>query len=530
MQYESTTGLYLRISADREGRELGVVRQEEDGRALAQRLKSRIYRVYKDNDIGASTRSKKPRPDYKQLIADAKAGRIDTIIAYTSGRLTRRPREHEDLIELAEKYGIKFYYVASPSFDLNTSAGRRVARILAANDAGEAEDIAERVARAKKANAKAGKYLGGYRAYGYEGPIKNSKGEITNRGRINVALVDAEVKVYLECVDRVIAGERPSTVARDLNERGIQSPAGKQWTVGNMKRILLKKRYVIFDDADPEKRGTLEHDGNEYQAVWAGLITRTQYELMMSRLNDIAQKWDHGMIHGRAYLLSGILFCGQCDGPMTGSRRDASHGNARRYRCRSHDSHYNRIGCGKVFRGADPLELYITEAVLARFDTPEVARALAGGSDDSDITELATKLAALQQRRKQLVSEYGLGVHELKDYKTMLGVCDSAIQAVQREIAEQHSSSTAQSLPPLAELRSAWDSASIDWQQSVMKLVVEKVIAKPGRSGKVRYKDRWRFDPSLIEIVWQDVSMSDVAASLSIAVKVVRGSGLVEAA
>lgn len=36
------TGMYLRIGEDREGRELGVQRQEEDTRSLAERLGVRV--------------------------------------------------------------------------------------------------------------------------------------------------------------------------------------------------------------------------------------------------------------------------------------------------------------------------------------------------------------------------------------------------------------------------------------------------------------------------------------------------------
>jgi DNA invertase Pin-like site-specific DNA recombinase len=101
-------GIYLRISDDREGRELGVGRQEQDCLQLAARLRCPVHDVYKDNDISASTRSRKARPEYQRLLADARAGHVATVIAYTSGRLTRRPREHEDLIELAERHGVRF--------------------------------------------------------------------------------------------------------------------------------------------------------------------------------------------------------------------------------------------------------------------------------------------------------------------------------------------------------------------------------------------------------------------------------------
>lgn len=54
---------YTRISRDEEGLGLGVARQEQDCRALAERQGWQVVEpIYCDNDISASTRSRKPRP------------------------------------------------------------------------------------------------------------------------------------------------------------------------------------------------------------------------------------------------------------------------------------------------------------------------------------------------------------------------------------------------------------------------------------------------------------------------------------
>lgn len=145
--------MYTRISADPEGQELGVSRQREDVQAQMQADGVEVAGEYQDNDRGASTRSAKHRPEYARLLEHARRLRTDhpdrdvRIYAYTSSRLTRKPRENEDLIELAERYGVEYHYLRSPRFDLNTADGRNIARILAANDAAESERIAERVSR-----------------------------------------------------------------------------------------------------------------------------------------------------------------------------------------------------------------------------------------------------------------------------------------------------------------------------------------------------------------------------------------------
>lgn len=160
--------IYKRISDDREGLALGVQRQDTDVRRLAEQLNAVIVGVYEDNDIGASTRSKKKRPDYARLLKDAQNDPGSYIAAYTSARLTRRPLELEGQIQLAERFQIRFVYVASPSFDLNTADGRQIARMLAAQDAGESERMSERIIRAKLESAIKGERSGGSRPFGWE--------------------------------------------------------------------------------------------------------------------------------------------------------------------------------------------------------------------------------------------------------------------------------------------------------------------------------------------------------------------------
>ena len=55
--------IYLRISNDRTGEELGVTRQREDCLAVCKH-KGWTPVEYCDNDISASSFSKKPRPEY----------------------------------------------------------------------------------------------------------------------------------------------------------------------------------------------------------------------------------------------------------------------------------------------------------------------------------------------------------------------------------------------------------------------------------------------------------------------------------
>jgi hypothetical protein len=59
--------------------------------------------VYRENDVSASTSSKKRRPIYEQLLQDVAAGGIDVLLAYSTSRLTRRPMEYERRIDLTAR-------------------------------------------------------------------------------------------------------------------------------------------------------------------------------------------------------------------------------------------------------------------------------------------------------------------------------------------------------------------------------------------------------------------------------------------
>ena len=60
--------IYCRISRDAEQEGLGVARQEEDCRALAGKSGFTVAEVYTDNDISASTKSRKARPAYDRML------------------------------------------------------------------------------------------------------------------------------------------------------------------------------------------------------------------------------------------------------------------------------------------------------------------------------------------------------------------------------------------------------------------------------------------------------------------------------
>src|SRR5438132_12381795 len=94
----AAAAIYARISSDPDGTALGVARQMEDSRRLARELDWPISGEYVDNDVSAY--NGKRRPQYERLLDDLKSGHVDAVIAYHPDRLTRRPIELEQFLEL----------------------------------------------------------------------------------------------------------------------------------------------------------------------------------------------------------------------------------------------------------------------------------------------------------------------------------------------------------------------------------------------------------------------------------------------
>lgn len=133
--------IYQRISNNPEGRALGIERQLEDCQARADRKGWTVAQVFTDNDLSASTRSRKPRREYAEMLAAAERGEFEVILAYSNSRLTRRPAELEQLVSLFERAGVRICTVASGGTDLSRADGRAIARTLAAWDCAEAEPL-----------------------------------------------------------------------------------------------------------------------------------------------------------------------------------------------------------------------------------------------------------------------------------------------------------------------------------------------------------------------------------------------------
>lgn len=490
---------YRRISQDREGRELGVRRQDEDLDEEARRRGLTVVADYVDNDIGASRASRKPRPDYRRMLADARAGAFDVILAYTTGRLTRRPREFEDLIDLAVECGTEFAYVRSPEFDLRTAQGRRIARTMAAQDAGEAEELGERVARAARQRAERGGHHGGRRCFGY-GPIVGWSAEHADTehpeakpcpdGLAGCAghrpvrdfyrLVPAEAEEIIGLVEGLLAGVPLHAMVRDLNARGVRTVGGKSWHPLTARELLMRPRLAGL----AEHRGQIVGKGR-----WSAIISEDQHHAVVALLSDPARRTSTG--NRASYLLSGLARCAVCGGSisscgMTRSKgRDGAKSTTKRYlyRCRQR-------GCVAVARAA--ADQWVTDHALARLARPDAADLLVD-ADRPDLDGLRLEANAIRVQLDEAAAAFARRGIDARQLEIITGELNGRLADIRR--LQQHTSRA----PVLAELVDAgggaggeqqreaavaavWARMSLERRRAVVQCLMS-VTVRPGGSG-----------------------------------------------
>src|SRR6266545_3238333 len=356
--------IYARISRVMDKTDLlGVTRQIQDCRQLATRRGDRIGRVYQDNDFSAI--ASKRRPDYEAMMAAIRAGGHDGVITWDLDRLHRQPKELEDFIDLADRYGLELANVGG-EVDLSTPQGRLTARIKGAVAKHEAEQMGRRVKRKQRELAEAGKNSGGgRRPYGFlhDRTTLHTWPFCTLGSR---EVIQGEAAVIRELARRVLAGDPLGVLERDLNQRGIHTSTGSTW----------QKRTIVQVLTQPRTAGLRQYQGQVIgPAAWAPILDRATWEAVCAVLRNPDRR-PKGITNTRRWLLSGIVYCTECGSPL---RCKQPNGRAqRRYGCR-------KRGCGKVAINQPRLDELIEELVIGRAEQGKVRPLVDGTAAEEEL-------------------------------------------------------------------------------------------------------------------------------------------------
>lgn len=466
--------IYTRISYDRTGEGLGVARQEQECRALAEHLGLNVVRVYADNDISAT--NGKVRPEFEAMLN----AHPTAIIAWHQDRLLRLTRDLERVIAL----NVPVYTVTAGTLDLTTPAGRAVARTVAAWSQYEGEQKATRQVAANMQRAASGKHAGRV-GYGYR------------REGASIVLHDAEAATIRAAVQRVLDGESLRAICKGLDASATPTPGrGAGWNTTTLKQLLLRPSLAGLTVHRGEVVGQAPEDVPR-------VIDEDTHERLKALLTDPARR-TAPVGREPKYLLGGIARCGRPTGELddvgepvlcggvvvrtVGRMTSTKTGGTKRqppsYVCNE---------CYRVRRKQADVDKVVQDIILGRLQMPDAAQLFAQG-DPEALQEAKDALDAIDARLANAADMFA----------------DGAIDAAQlTRITERLRTDRAQAatavdaaLPPAvpadligADARQVWGDLSMDVKRAVIDRLVQ-VIILPSGSGKT-------FAPETVRVVWR---------------------------
>lgn len=333
--------IYARFSSHAQ-KEESIEQQVEECRAFARQQGIDITEVYADKAISGKTDN---RSDFQRMLRDAQKHKFEAVIAYKSNRISRNMLNALQYEARLEKLGITTLYAKEEFGD--TAAGRFALRTMMNVNQFYSENLAEDIKRGMMDNALQCK-VNGSLPYGYR------RGE---DGHFEV--IPAEAEIVRNIYDQFIHGIPFSEMSAELNGRGLRTRRGLLWNKSSYYPILKNEAYI----------GVYRYSTVRIENGVPPIISRSVYETAQMLLK---QRKTHRK--GESYLLSGKLYCGRCNAPMTGVSATGEMGKVYYYYCCRNHRHGQ---CGMPVVGKDDIENKVADIVRERILVPEFIEQLA---------------------------------------------------------------------------------------------------------------------------------------------------------
>jgi site-specific DNA recombinase len=315
--------IYARYSSENQN-ERSIDDQVTLCRELASRLGHDVVEIYADYAISGS--SLKNRPQANRLMAEARLGRFEIVLAEALDRLSR---DQEDVAGIHKR--LRFAGIALVTASEGAVDELHIG-LKGTMNALFVRDLAAKIRRSQKGRAAEGLVAGG-QSYGYEIVRElDARGDLVRgKRRIDETKADIVRRIFAAYV----GGESPRAIAAALNRDGIPGPAGGAWNAstinGNRGRrngilhneayigVLTYNRTTFIKDPDTGRRLARLNPPEQWITAPAPQLRIISDELWRRAQ---ARKAAYGAypIHQRRrprHLFSGLVRCGVCGGAFT---------------------------------------------------------------------------------------------------------------------------------------------------------------------------------------------------------------------
>jgi DNA invertase Pin-like site-specific DNA recombinase len=454
---------YIRVSdtRKREGDSLSPDLQRQQIETWAKLHGHEIVAWHEDLDQSGG---KMDRPGFVEMMARVERGKTGGVVVAKLNRFARSLPGALEAIKFLDEHSAVFVSVAE-GVDPSTSAGKMMRNLLLVLAEFELDRIRDDW-RAAVSNAIIERGIQPTVA-----PFGYRKDE---RRRF---VVDPDEGPFVrEIFRRRLAGHTWASIARWLNDEGVEPRRSKQWTGPTVKQLARREVYTGV-----AAKGTIRQEG-----AHEALVSKADFIMV----REVFAKNDGGRDNETRHVLNGIMRCAGCSRMMSG-RGYKQKGQPRviQYQCQVNHT----VGtCPAPANVNERTVLPHVEraffehvgdvAAESRVETVELTQAL---------DEQSAAQATLTEYRDDLELQKALGLDSFKDgLKARQEALQEATGAVER--AKQLATGVA--LPPVEHLVDVWPDLSPAERQRLLASAIDVLYVRRGRSRDVadRVKIVWR--------------------------------------
>ncbi|GIL14735.1 MAG: recombinase RecD [Chloroflexota bacterium] len=391
---------YIRISSEEQVGNFSVDAQRRAIDTWVQSQGGKIVHYYVDEAQSGRTAD---RPEFLNLRRDAKNKKFDAIIVHKFDRFARNRTESLAIKSLLRHdYGIKVFSVSEPSEDSDGALGALIEGIMESVADWYSRNLAQETVKGKRERA----------AQGYHNNLPPFG---TDKSKDGVLLPnDHELKGLTLAFELYSTGNKSDNdIARELNERGYRTKAGKLFSTEMVRDMLQNRTYLGFVKYQPYQRhadgrrswaGKVEWFPGKHQA----LIPQDLFDRCQEIRNAKAIHHEFYPKH-RVYLLRDLVYCAECVANMPSDVEDEEYGKMRPhtnqqgiyryYRCRARD--FTRE-CSQTSTRAEALEQQVV-AILKTLKPPtdwrdKMVQAMGQLIGDQNLDERIAQIKSIIER------------------------------------------------------------------------------------------------------------------------------------
>jgi len=297
--------IYIRVSTQHQIDKDSLLVQRRELIAYSELvLNIKEYEVFEDPGFSAKNTD---RPQFQAMMTRIRAGEFSHLLVWKIDRISRNLLDFSEMYRELKKCGVAFVS-KNEQFDTSSAVGEAMLKIILVFAELERNMTAERVTAVMLSRANNGQWNGGKIPYGYEYSAETKE--------FTPLLSEAQIVQII--YDKYEEKRSLIQVAKYLNDNGVRSRTGSQWSAVTVHKILTSVFYIgsYRYNVRDEENGFKTKDKSEWITIenhHPPIVTVPQFERVQKLLQSNSRLATRQFKTSKnVHVFSGLLVCGKC--------------------------------------------------------------------------------------------------------------------------------------------------------------------------------------------------------------------------